>query len=128
MNFNAKILEITSFEDVSQIKAKADFGEVMAICLEISPNLNVGDEVKFGFKSSDVIIALESPKDISAQNIFEAEIFDINIGKIVTNIILKSKNFEFSSIISSNSAKRLDLQSGKKVFALIKSTSVFLDD
>lgn len=128
MSFNAKITEITSFEDISQIKAQADFGEICAICLEISPDLKVGDSANFDFKSSDVIISLKKPEDISVQNIFEATICEIKIGKVTANVILQNKNFKFSSLISSSSAKRLNLKTGTKVFALIKSTVIFIND
>lgn len=119
-----KVVQISDNNDVCCIEFSSAHGTFFMTGLELPPNLKVGSEVLLNFKSNDVIISLEKFRSCSVLNELQAAITDINIGEILSVIALKSGDFEFESIISTISAKRLNLRVDTNVYGYIKSTSV----
>jgi molybdate transport system regulatory protein len=64
---------------------------------------------------------------ISARNQFPAIVRTVTTGTVMTEVVLEIEGgHELVSAITSESARRLSLQPGTKVVALIKSTEVLL--
>ena len=64
---------------------------------------------------------------ISARNQFPATVRTVTTGTVMTEVVLEIEGgHELVSAITSESARRLALQPGTKVVALIKSTEVLL--
>jgi molybdate transport system regulatory protein len=64
---------------------------------------------------------------ISARNQFPATVRTVTTGTVMTEVVLEIEGgHELVSAITSESARRLGLQPGTKVVALIKSTEVLL--
>ncbi|MDL0087818.1 TOBE domain-containing protein [Campylobacter gastrosuis] len=123
----AKVSEISSSNYVSHVRFRLDEISFSMLSLE-NLSLNVGDEVILGFKSSDVSIATSKLADFSVQNALECKIKALKMGKILTTILLDFRGFEFESLISTSSAKALNLAPNQQVFAYIKSTSIFISE
>ncbi|RMD45877.1 MAG: transporter, partial [Aquificota bacterium] len=64
--------------------------------------------------------------EISLSNRIETTVKDIKKGKILTQLRLSFSNKEITSIITTESAKRLNLKVGDKVVAFIKANEVSL--
>jgi len=64
---------------------------------------------------------------ISARNVFEGEVKQIEIGAIMSNVKIEVTSPEIiTAIITKESVEKLDLKEGDKVSAIIKSTEVMV--
>ena len=64
---------------------------------------------------------------ISARNVFEGDIKNIEVGAIMANVKIEVTSPEIiTAIITKESIEKLDLKEGDKVSAIIKSTEVMV--
>ncbi|AQW86369.1 molybdenum-pterin binding domain-containing protein [Campylobacter pinnipediorum subsp. caledonicus] len=124
----AIVEKIITFDDVSLVKFSIDEVLVLSMLSLDNVNLKPKDKVKLGFKSSNVSISKNKIENFSIKNEIYCKIIDIQIGKILSVILLRYKDIEFESIITSESAKSLSLKLNDMVFAYIKSTSIYISE
>ena len=126
----AKLEEINEFKGINALKFGAKFGKLTMVSLEIPTNLSINSRVKLGFKSSEVILSLEKLQNCSLSNEIGCIIQNITIGEILSVVNLKALNSDdiFESIITTASAKRLNLSQNLQIYAYIKATSLFIDE
>lgn len=85
-----------------------------------------GDEVKLLFKETEVSIATEKLAQISLQNQIAGKIKSIEKDALLARIILDTNQGLISSIITADSAERLQLKTGDSAVALIKTNEIML--
>ena len=122
----AKISAIEQTGGVSVFEFSAENLSLKMLSLENLQNLKIGDEVRLGFKSSDVFVATSPLLNCSVSNEIKAEISDIQKGEITSSLHLNAGKFEFESIISTASLKRLNLALGDQIYAYVKATSLYI--
>lgn len=121
----ARVVGINTNNSLNLVNLSSDIGELTFVSLDVS--LSIGDDdVVVGFKSSCVAICKTKMEDLSYSNQIEVSIFDIQKGEILTKVSGKANDVFISSLITTNSANRLNLQIGQNVVFLIKSTDMFL--
>ena len=122
----AKISAIEQTGGVSVFEFSAENLSLKMLSLENLQNLKIGDEVWLGFKSSDVFVATSPLLNCSVSNEIKAQISDIQRGQITSSLHLNAGEFEFESIISTSSLKRLNLAPGDQIYAYVKATSLYI--
>ena len=122
----AKISAIEQTGGVSVFEFSAENLSLKMLSLENLQNLKIGDEVRLGFKSSDVFVAPSPLLNCSVSNEIKAQISDIQRGQITSSLHLNAGEFEFESIISAASLKRLNLALGDQIYAYVKATSLYI--
>ena len=122
----AKISAIEQTGGVSVFEFSAENLSLKMLSLENLQNLKIGDEVWLNFKSSDVFVATSPLLNCSVSNEIKAEISDIQKGQIISSLHLNAGKFEFESIISTASLKRLNLALGDQIYAYVKATSLYI--
>ena len=122
----AKISAIEQTGGVSVFEFSAENLSLKMLSLENLQNLKIGDEVWLGFKSSDVFVATSPLLNCSVSNEIKAQISDIQRGQITSSLHLNAGEFEFESIISTSSLKRLNLALGDQIYAYVKATSLYI--
>ena len=122
----AKISAIEQTGGVSVFEFSAENLSLKMLSLENLQNLKIGDEVRLGFKSSDVFVATSPLLNCSVSNEIKAQISDIEQGQITSSLHLNAGKFEFESIISTSSLKRLNLAPGNQIYAYVKATSLYI--
>ena len=122
----AKISAIEQTGGVSVFEFSAENLSLKMLSLENLQNLKIGDEVLLGFKSSDVLVATSPLLNCSVSNEIKAQISDIEQGQITSSLHLNAGKFEFESIISTSSLKRLNLAPGDQIYAYVKATSLYI--
>ena len=122
----AKISAIEQTGGVSVFEFSAENLSLKMLSLENLQNLKIGDEVRLGFKSSDVFVATSPLLNCSVSNEIKAEISDIQKGEITSLLHLNAGEFELESIISTSSLKRLNLAPGDQIYAYVKATSLYI--
>jgi molybdopterin-binding protein len=64
---------------------------------------------------------------ISARNVFEGKVEDVEIGAVMANVKIKIESPELiTAIITKESVEKLDIKKGDFVSAIIKSTEVMI--
>ena len=64
---------------------------------------------------------------ISARNVFEGEIENVEVGAVMANVKIKIESPEIiTAIITKESVEKLDLKKGDTVSAIIKSTEIMV--
>ena len=122
----AKISAIEQNDGVSVFEFSAENLSLKMLSLENLQNLKIGDEVWLNFKSSDVFVATSPLLNCSVSNEIKAEISDIQKGQITSSLHLNAGEFEFESIISTSSLRRLNLTPGDQIYAYVKATSLYI--
>lgn len=117
-----KVTKIITKDDLSLVEF-VDFS-----MLSLAVNLEIDDEVLISFKPSSVAISKGNLGLLSYSNQIKTNIINLEIGEILTSVRAKFQSFEIESIISSKSAKRLNLKQDDEVTLLIKATDIFLKE
>lgn len=92
--------------------------------MELKDEFREGSEVILLFKEFDVIISKSKNLLLSVENQFDCTVEEINSGEIFTEIKLRSLFGGITSIISSESCRRLNLQRDCAVICCIKATEI----
>lgn len=122
----AKISAIDENDGVSVFEFNAANLSLKMLSLENLQNLKIGDEVRLNFKSSDVFVATSPLLNCSVSNEIKAQISSIQKGQITSSLHLNVGEFEFESIITTASLKRLNLALGDQIYAYVKATSLYI--
>ncbi len=103
------------------------FGTTLTMMsLDLKDEIKIGTKVILKVKPTAIAIAKEFTGQISYSNQIESIIEDIQIGELLCSIKLKVKDTIFESIITSKSAKRLELKKSDKVIAFIKASELYI--
>lgn len=122
----AKISAIDENDGVSVFEFNAANLSLKMLSLENLQNLKIGDKVRLNFKSSDVFVATSPLLNCSVSNEIKVRISDIQKGEITSSLHLNAGEFEFESIITTASLKRLNLSLGDQIYAYVKATSLYI--
>lgn len=122
----ARISAIEQNDGVSVFEFSAENLSLKMLSLENLQNLKIGDKVRLNFKSSDVFVATSALLNCSVSNEIKAQILDIEQGQITSSLHLNAGKFEFESIISTASLRRLNLAPGDQIYAYVKATSLYI--
>ncbi|PHO08748.1 transporter [Malaciobacter canalis] len=91
-------------------------------------NIEVGTNVLLTVKASNVAIAKELQGQISLANSIKSDIIKLDMGKLLTSLKLQHKNTTITSIITTKSAKRLNLKKDDCVSAIFKSSDLSIKE
>ena len=86
----------------------------------------IGQSVRLLFKETEVALAKNLSGQISLRNRFPGSVTKIEIGQVLTRVIINMNNCEISSVITSRSARGLQLALGDQVEGLVKSNEMSL--
>lgn len=87
-------------------------------------HIQVGSIVMLGVKASSVSIAKHLESELSISNQLQTTLVSMNNGHLLTSVKLRFGDAILESIITLDSSKRLGLQEGDTVVALIKSSDL----
>lgn len=90
--------------------------------------LRMSGDVELLFNESAVSIGKMIEGQISLNNQLDCTIDRLVVGEILTQVILSFKGKHLTSLITTMSAKRLDLAAGDGVTAFIKTNEVMLKE
>ena len=123
------ITAIESNEHLSLVDVVAGKDIFTAMLMETprnSPYLKVGNAVAILFKETEVSLAKNLSGQISLRNIVRGTVSQIRRGDILCEVVLDHNGQTLTSIITTRAVKRLELQVGDEVDALVKANEVSL--
>ena len=90
-------------------------------------SLEVGKEVLAVFKSNSVMIACNELKGFSARNKIKGSISKLNFSEVSCEVsVLVNETDVITSVITSESAKELNLKIDQEIYAIIKSSDIMI--
>jgi len=122
------IKSIEGSEGITKIISNFASSYLTAITLELWQNIKIDEEAFFVFKETEVGIAKEFKGKVSFPNVLDGKIVDLDIGKILSKVVMKVENINISSIITTSSAKILNLEINDHVKLFIKATVVSIEE
>ncbi|HZU97822.1 MAG TPA: TOBE domain-containing protein, partial [Planctomycetota bacterium] len=82
-----------------------------------------GERVFFGLAASEVLVAIEEPRGISARNVLPATIAEATADEGAVLLRLSLAGAELVARVVPSAARALALEPGRKVFAVVKTSS-----
>ena len=116
--------EVVSREDGGEL-SKLRVGRVQLRALEVRSE--PGDVVTISLRAGDIILALEVPSKISAQNILKATVDEIHTtgARVLVYVDIGTR---LVVEITPGALRELGLREGQQVYLIIKSTSILVMD
>ena len=123
------ITAIESNEHLSLVDVVAGQDTFTAMLMETpqnAPYLKVGNTVAVLFKETEVSLAKNLSGQISLRNRLSGTVRQIRRGDILCEVMLNYQEQTVTSIITTRAVKRLELQEGDEVGAMVKANEVSL--
>ena len=121
---NATITDIKKYEDISAVYFDANGVTISMVALELDPELKIGTKVQLKAKATNIALAKGLNAQISIANQLEAVVEDVVNGEILCSVKLSIKDTVMESIITQKSAVSMDIKTGDRIIALIKSNDI----
>lgn len=86
----------------------------------------IGQAVRVLFKETEVALAKNLSGQISMRNRLPGTVTTLEIGQVLTRVVLDMKGIPISSVITSRSARSLQIAIGDAVEGLVKSNEMSL--
>ena len=122
----ANITNIKNIENLNIVTFDSYGLQLKMVSLELSPKLQVGSEVVLGVKATAISIAktLMEVDTLSFDNKIEMNIKTIELGEILSILQLSKGERMLESLITTDSAQKMQLKEGESVIALINASDL----
>ena len=120
----ATITDIQSVDAITIVSFEVAGQAMRMMALELNDRLGVGSKVILGVKATNIALAKERVETISISNQLEVTIEGINMGALLCSVIFNFTDQLWESIITRESALRMQLAADDKIVALIKSSEL----
>ncbi len=120
----ANIKQINSVDSLNIVSFDFSGISLKMMSLELKSQIKVGSKVLLTAKPTSIAIGKGFSGEISYSNQIPATISSIELGELLCNIKLSILDITLESIITVDSAKRLNLQVGDSVTAFIKASEL----
>lgn len=122
------VKSIEEAEGITKIISNFASSYLTAITLELWQNIKIGKDAFFVFKETEVGIAKEFKGQVSFPNVLDGKIIDLDIGKILSKVVMSVENIKISSIITTSSVRILNLEINDYVKIFVKATEVSIEE
>jgi len=122
----ATIKEIKNIDNLHTIKFDFCGNDITMFSLQLLVDVRIGDKVLLEIKPSHLTIGKNFKGVISYLNQFPAIVTQIDKGKLLTSVILKSFGVDFETIMTVESLDKLDLKTDEEVTIFIKASDISL--
>ncbi len=108
---------------------KFDFNDAKLSMMSLElPNIKKGDEVLLSVKPTHISLSKLYPSKTTISNILLSEVADVQNGDVLSMVLLETGESVLESIITLEASKKLCIEKGDKVYALIKSSEIFIKE
>lgn len=125
-HINATVIKVEQFENISAVIFAGLETHIHMTALELSDKFQEGLKVLIGVKATNISLSKKVQSQISISNQLEGIVEEVHYGTILCSVKLRVKDTLIESIITLQSATRLDIKVNDAIVALIKSTDISL--
>jgi len=123
----AKVTQIDSMDNLAIVKFDYQGLALSMMSLGIK-DLKVESQVIISINASHIAIGKDLKGDISLSNRFDCVIKELDKGELLSSIKLRINDDCLTSIITTSSVNRLNLQVGDEVQALVKASEISIKE
>jgi molybdate transport system regulatory protein len=120
----ATITDIKSVDSINVVSFDVAQRTMKMMSLELNESLVVGTKVVLGAKATNIALAKEANPMLSISNQLEATIARIDMGALLCSVKFDFAGHLLESIITRDSALKMQLTVGDRIVALIKSSEL----
>ncbi len=120
----ATITDIKSVDTINIVTFTAEGQEMRMMALELDEKLVVGSKVILGVKATHVALAKSLNSLMSISNQLDVQLEGVDSGELLSSVKFRFSGAVLESIITKESASRMELKTGDRVIALIKSSEL----
>ena len=129
-SFPGHITDIKTYGNMSVVYVEVENQiQLISIIIDIpetAPYLTKGNKVNVLFKEMEVAISTQMELNISIENKISGIIYDMEVGELMSRLIVETNFGEVVAVISSNSANQLGLVKKMKVKIMVKMNEIIL--
>jgi molybdate transport system regulatory protein len=96
------------------------------ITLELAEDYAVGAPVEIRFKPAHVALGKNIAGEVSIANRLEATVLEMQMGKILVDMLLESRVGRFYALTTVEAVERMGIVTGTTVTALLKASDIYL--
>ncbi|GGP20570.1 TOBE domain-containing protein [Silvimonas iriomotensis] len=123
----ARLLTLEHENGVTLIEAEAQGQVFSAMLVGDKPDLAPGAPVTLAFKETEVAIARNLGGEISLRNRIAATVISLEDGSLLTRVRFDFAGQPIHAVITTGSARRLDLAAGVAVEWLVKANEMGIE-
>lgn len=123
----AQVTQIDSMDNLTIVKFDYEGTALSMMSLGLK-DVKVGSQVILSINASHIAIGKDLKGDISLSNRFDCVIKALDKGKLLSSLKLSINDDCLSSIITTSSVNRLNLNVGDKVQALVKASEISIKE
>ncbi|QKJ22958.1 TOBE domain-containing protein [Poseidonibacter lekithochrous] len=123
----AQVTQIDSMDNLTIVKFDYEGTTLSMMSLGLK-DVKVGSQVILSINASHIAIGKDLKGDISLSNRFDCVIKALDKGKLLSSLKLSINDDSLSSIITTSSVNRLNLNVGDEVQALVKASEISIKE
>lgn len=123
----AQVTQIDSMDNLTIVKFDYEGTALSMMSLGLK-DVKVGSQVILSINASHIAIGKDLKGDISLSNRFDCIIKALDKGKLLSSLKLSINDDCLSSIITTSSVNRLNLNVGDEVQALVKASEISIKE
>ncbi len=124
----ATIKSIDSVDNLNIVKFDCLENILTMMSLDLNSDIRIGAKVYISIKPTHIAIAKNFNGIISDENQLKANIVEINNGRLLSSIRLNIKDKVLESIITKESACKMDLKTKEEVMIFIKASELSIQE
>ncbi len=124
----AQVQEIQSVQNLNILSFTCKDTPLKMMSLDLNDTITKDSQVMLTCKPTAIAIGKNIEGELSYANQLHVTIVSLEVGQLLCALKLQFKEFVLESIITTDSQKRMQLQAGDKVTALIKSSDLSIKE
>ncbi len=124
----ATVHNIQTVQNLNIVSFTCNESLLKMMSLDLEEQIQKGTKVLLTCKPTAIAIAKNFQGQLSYANQLHVSITNINVGELLSVLKLQFGEFVLESVITTDSQKRMQLQCGEEVIALIKSSDLSIKE
>lgn len=124
----ATVSRVQTLESLNIVSFSLGDASLKMMSLDLGDGIVIGRKVSLNVKPISVAIAKNLNGELSYSNKISAQIKSINSGELLCSLELQASDMTFESIITQESAERMNLKVGDAISALIKANDISISE
>lgn len=127
-SLTAQITRIDTVENLTIVRFEVAGDSLTMMSLDLSDKIGVGTVVKLAVKATNIALGKDIGGWLSYANQVPVTIEEIENGVLLSAVTVKHADTTLEAVIIADSMKKMDLQIGEKVTALIKASEIYIQE
>jgi len=127
-SLTAQITRIDTVENLTLVQFGLEGDSLTMMSLDLSDEIRVGTVVKLAVKATNIALGKDIVGSLSYANQVPVTVENIENGVLLSTVTVKHANTALEAVITADSLKKMDLQIGEKVTALIKASEIYIQE